>query len=624
MHGNKNKIKKFIVFLLVFAELAAAPALALAQLDVPTSNSALGTGGIVGTTENAVADSLLKVVITALDLCVGPFKIALDGQNKANNAFGGLELISGNANVVAIIQSKLVAVDGILTCRLTADSSIRNIPTPNVYIGQKKQRLEEVNNAEIQTYQKIKEDLNKQLNVAKQSFWKTLVWNVLIKTTKSITISLANKLMNNFKINDFSKYADAVATQVYDNQYIRANYSGSGSDQLIVRSMLNNPLAQREIQPAVLRAADAALGFIPNQVDTSASNQNFYAQMATVGSGSANPYLRQTVYANATQQIHSQALAQANAEIAQSNGLKTPRNCAGAIGQQQIIDKNWDAMNNQLANRQALLNDLTNYRNNMTNFTTEQAQQIDKDIAKAQADVSTAQTALDSVPDSAGGSPAIKICEAIVSPPMMINKGIDTAFKAIGDKMGVYDNNNLPFFMTFISDIASQISTNLIFGGQNSGTQLLNENANTIGVAAGLAAQAALSAQVSVSSGLKAQNKIGDQLVVSVKNLPKDGTVTFMVNGNNYENVQADQVKGYVITIDNNFIQGANALMAQVYDANENLVATINLGVVTIGTIKQAYNAGSNSPAVAGAFAAKPLSPIRGPIGISPRSGNQN
>ena len=110
------------------------------------------------------------------------------------------------------------------------------------------------------------------------------------------------------------------------------------------------------------------------------------------------------------------------------------------------------------------------------------------DIKKAQSDLTAAETAWSNLPyDVTGsnsgpgsntslgssltsgtnteGAAAIVMCEAISSPAVLVNQGIDSVINNIGHNLSQYNNSNLPSFLSTISSIASQIGSSLVLGG---------------------------------------------------------------------------------------------------------------------------------------------------------------
>src|SRR6185369_12574263 len=184
-------------------------------------------------------------------------------------------------------------------------------------------------------------------------------------------------------------YADSLATMSYDNQFIRQNFSDNQS-QLMARAFIENPLIRYKIQPAIFVAADTALGY--NPATLSVTDPNFYTQMAAAGNANANPYFKQAVYVGSADQARAQAVAAAEQQISQGVGYKAPVNCAGSLAQQQQVDARARALNNQMADRKALLDDLVNAKNLGKNVP-------DAEILKAQSDYNLAYNSWNTAPD---------------------------------------------------------------------------------------------------------------------------------------------------------------------------------------------------------------------------------
>jgi hypothetical protein len=171
------------------------------------------------------------------------------------------------------------------------------------------------------------------------------------------------------------------------------------------------------------------------------------------------------------------SLSSAQNEILLGSGLKAPRNCSGNVNEQKAIDQKWAQTNDQLKNRLDLYNDLKNaYATQYSKLSLSEQKKLSDDLKKAENDYITASRQLKAMPTSYK-SPVLKICEAIASPAELVNKGIDKSFNAFSKSLSDYNDNNLPFFMTWVSDIGSNIANNLIFGG-NLKASLLAESSN--------------------------------------------------------------------------------------------------------------------------------------------------
>jgi hypothetical protein len=284
------------------------------------------------------------------------------------------------------------------------------------------------------------------------------------------------------------QYADAVASQVYTTQLIR-DRAVDGQEQLILRSILTNPALRQQFNSAIYqRAADALEynGQVFSARTMSANDPDFYLKLSQFGSPSANvPYL-QTAYENRANELKNIGLVSANNEVLLGSGLKAPRTCQGNVATQQGIDQQWAQVNDEYQNRQKLLGDLEEaYRIHYVFGTASSAElrKLEADIARAKTDYETSARRLINMPKSftkgEKGRPnaVLEICKAIASPAEMVNKGIDEAFKAFSKGLGDYNDNNLPFYMNWVSDIGASIASNLIFGGDVKST-ILEESGN--------------------------------------------------------------------------------------------------------------------------------------------------
>jgi hypothetical protein len=622
MANNKIKI---LISIIIAGQLAAFPFLAAAQLvSVPTADVNNGnlTGQAAGIAANGVATAALITAANLNQSCAAVEQAFFATQATTQvTGLGGLSLISGGAAMDKQLQVQIAEIDGtplpilaptpsviqgLIPCRQQALGLVNALTPANVYIANQKQTLYNTITASIANLKAREQSLKNQDILAQQGFWKTLVYNILIKTTQSVATRLVTQLVSNYKIQDFDKYAGALATQVYDNEYIADNTSGSATDQLILRSMLTNPLAQSTIQSAIYQRSSTNLGFTPSTVNISASNPNFYTQMATIAAPPNDPFVTQAIMADQAQQAHAQALNTANQQIAQSNGLKTPMNCAGTLQQQQQIDSSFKAANDQVQNRQALYNSLASNPNSKP-----------ADIAQAQSDLNAAIKNLQNVPNNsmdAAGNAAIDICQGIVSPPSLINKGINDALGAFDQSLATYNNNNLPSFITGITTVATQLANNLIFGGNQSNANILSETAGVVGSGAALATNiVASNAQAQQNNGLTVTSQRTDD-----GSNKSQATYTIQWDATGVNGAQGTAITGPGLPantsglITTNLSNAMNVTVGATGSYNYTITAygaskANVLASVTI-TISPALN-----PAVAGAYVARPLQPIRGP-----------
>lgn len=463
-----NKLVKIIASLLIFGQLAGWPVLAFAQVPGVGALNPIPVNDGGNVAQNAAYEAAMAVPRGAYQVCLETVNAADIADTGAQLGFSGLSLIGGDAALLTRLGAKISAYQAFITCANLKLAIMQGVPAGNVFTANKKQELISQVNAAIITYKTKLEQTQARYNNANQGFWKTLVFNILIKTSKAVANALVTKLVNNYKIRDYKQYADSLATLTYDNQFIRQNFPDA-QGQLMARAILENPSFRYQVPPGIFVAADAALGFDPKGVNP--NDPFFYAKMASVGSSQANPYYQHSVMVGGVDQAKANSLAYAQGNILQSQGLKAPVNCAGTLAQQQAIDGQTKALSDKLADREALLNSF------------EQAQSLNQPInqaayQKAKADYQAALTSWNNSPDALGkNNAAIIMCEAIVAPSTLIDKGINEAFKSVGSKLGQYDSNNLPGFINIIGDVASQIGSSLIFGGVSGakGALLINE-----------------------------------------------------------------------------------------------------------------------------------------------------
>jgi len=639
-----NRFKKLFVALLIFVQLGFfLPAPVFAQLVscgltlvTPCFMSDPNNGNLpapLAVPANTTFDTALAGIVAQNATCATAEQIYFSTDGALKLGMSGLAVIGGSSVQLAQLKLNIAKIEDVfIPCRIDALALLTPLPAPTAIAANKKQTLHDQIGKAIDSLNARDEALQAQEANAEQGFWKTLMITVLTKTSKAVADALVNKLVSNYKITNFKQYVDSVATLMYDNQFLRDNFP-SAQGQLMARAILENPELRYKVQPGIFTAADQALAFNPKAFDT--NDPNFYTNMANAGNSIANPYFQNTVYVGGVDQARANSLAYAQGHIAQGNGYKTPVNCVGSLSQQKSIDLQSKAASDELDNRQALLTSL------------QQAQSLgktvsDSDLKKAQADYDAALKKWNNVPFAAAGSNsvgganggnstegtmAINICEAIVAPANLVNKGIDQAFNAIGINMAQYNNNNLPSYISLIGDVASQIGTSFIFGGLGgaknaalinegrvvngavaAGTQLLYNNASE-NLAKGVDLRFDLNSGVPNSYTLS-WSIISDKL----------STASFVtVSGDGVSSTKIDpNTKGVV---PNKF--GINASLAitttrggdyvlTVFDANGRAL-TAATTTLTLTNTQQAINYDPNSPQVAGAFTATPAIQTRGP-----------
>lgn len=493
----RAKINKIIAVAILITQFAFWPLEVFAVVSTaPGAVNAISTndtGSLIANTTFDAAFSPIKANYLACNASIKTFEAA---DNAAQLGFSFGTLIGGNGALVAQLTKQVAAYNIYLNppCLTSSIVNLDLLTAPNVYTSGLKQQLLTQMKADAQIYQDKLKTAHARLNIASQDVWKALMVTVLMNTTKVVANQLVNKLVNSYKVANAKKYVDSVATLMYDNQFIADNFPDN-QGQMMARAILENPLLRNQIQPGIFAAADNALNYNGasfNPVNLQYSDPDFYAKMALVGTAQASPYYLQSVYVANLDAARSKSQSAAQQLVSQGNGYKAPVSCSGSLAQQAQIDSQTKAASNVLANRKKLLTDLENAKTSGLNVS-------DIDIKKAKADFDFALNSWNRLPytvtgqnssgNSVQGRAAIKLCEAVSSPAVLVNQGIDAVFKSLN--LGNYNNNNLPGFLGAISGMATQIGSNLVLGGITGNSaykinedQLINQ---AVGLASGIA-----------------------------------------------------------------------------------------------------------------------------------------
>jgi len=613
------KLKKYLTSLLV-GLLLLQPVLVFAQLgEVPISHPGLGQGGILGSAASVASKAALVTATAANEACQKA-EVAFNTANTIKGiAYGGLSLIGGNKTEVADLEIYKKAVDGFIKCREAVKTSLLAAATINLYDGQTKQRLNDDISIALRNLEKRRDDIETQAKIAKRGLWKGILAALLLKTTKVVSQRLVNSLTSKYKVNDVMQYADAVASNVYTAQLIN-DRAVDNEEQLILRSMISNPLLRTKVDNVIYQKAADALelnGQVFSARTTSADDPDFYLKMLKYGDANSHVPFLKTAYDNRATEIQTAGLSSAQNEILLGSGLKAPRTCEGNVNEQKQIDQKWAQANDKLGNRAALYEDLKNaYNTSYAQLSENEKKRLAADLKKAEADYLKAASELKAMPTSYQTT-VLKICKAIASPAELVNKGIDKAFGKFADTLGDYNDNNLPFFMGWISDIGSAIGSNLIFGGDLKSTILAESGNLTSAINLGLSFVDAGAAKknlengidFNVSKGSGADEYILDWNAFDVKN---GDFVT--IKGDGISDVQRDPITGQVLTQGSSNLPVLNRLelsgsktiitkvggtyVLRVYDVNEKPLSNIGSISFTPQSLQDTPNNTAKPPTV--------------------------
>ncbi len=450
-----------------------------------------GTG--IGTLDNAACKAA-NALITSLreglgTVCVQALdKLSTGGVNSFLSSLGSssFSIIGGSEAEATLNSAQSKALTTAYECA-SGYVSILNSPATAAKISNLKESQDVARDE--QNFTSIRDALGQRvdaMNARASASWKDVLKAIMVKTilklNQNLTTSVVNKLVQNYKISDYSKYGDALATQVYSMKYINDHFSGDGETQMMIRSVLQSdklPDKLKTVQAIAQTQAQTYLGKSCNVTSDAAGEQdlNSYIKcLAAYGSSGANPEFRvQTALDNA-QAAKQAGQTNAAAEISQSNGFVPPRNCSGSITLQKQIDDQFDKATNDKLIAESAASKL------------EQALKLGKttqdQLDKANQAKSQAEANYDALKKQTN-NPIIDICESIASPAQFVSSTIGDFLKQHLDQSSNLKSDNLPFYANFLSDMATNFLTNILTGGK-SNTQLLKEE-GALGISAATA-----------------------------------------------------------------------------------------------------------------------------------------
>ncbi len=467
------RFKKAIGALIIVSFLAPSTALAVIPampvVDVGPQNITAWAGTAASTAASAAELGLLNVAVGvpgAGGLALGAGKAAVDvackGVEKAEevastaDTFGNFALIAGSPAEAAKITAKITALVAVKTCREAELTALDKVPTLNLIVGNDLVRRQAILDAEIASLSTRIESLRARQSQSIKEVLKAVALKIVLNLSKNMTTSLVNKMIAKYRVGNFLQYSDAVSSVIYTSDYITKNFSDQ-QDQLIIRSMLQNGVVQGQVMPLVRAKADDALGFTPENLD--AADPNYYLKVAQVGSGQANPYFMQTVFEGASLTAKGQGNEMARQEISQGQGFIPVRDCNGSVTQQAFIDSENVRLSSENNQARQVLEKL------------KKAEQLnpgsvsEADIQTAAKAVEDSKVAMQALPKT--NQPIVQLCENIINPAGFMADSVDTYLsKHLLGEAGNVKADNIPFWATFLSDVATNFVTNIFEGGK--------------------------------------------------------------------------------------------------------------------------------------------------------------
>lgn len=476
--------------------------------------TALVTGILTATTSSAVVSGIPGIGATTVNLAragIGAPCLALltsletaDSLDSYLDATSSatLNVIGGSPFEFTTVNAKLAKATAAKSCVDTYVEALSAIPGTTFEISNEVSREQDKYTKISNSLREQIQSLSEQQNASAKDIMKAFMVKLVLNLNKNLTTKVVNELMNEYKIQDYLAYGDALATQVYAMKYINQNFEGDARTQMMMRSLIQSEKTPQKARVAAAFANQQAREYVAAQCGTvgqlDATDASSLNCLASYGNEQASPMFKYLNALDTSSKIKAEAQKTAQAEISQSEGYAPPRNCGGSLSQQAQIDSQVDSA---VSERDAALAVLVRMTDALAAGQTNEAE-----FAKAQAAYEAAEQKLANLPSEVD-SPVIDICEAIDSPAKFVSGSIQDYLKQHFDQGSSLQTDNLPFYANFLADLTGNFLTNLLTGGK-SGSKVLKEGGvQALGL--GIASVPAIIG----NSGSGAGQEFGDQWV---------------------------------------------------------------------------------------------------------------
>ncbi len=415
--------------------------------------------------------------------CVDVSKFAAI-QDKLKKATNALSLIGDNSGLVVQLKAQDEEVQNQALCRETflkvLDNTFPQPPSSSLFTVNNEQsqtykteklRVTNQLQSQIDTLNQIHTQLAEQIRIASRSVWKAIFVKVLLNLADTKSQRLVNSMLAKFKVNKTLGYVNALASQVYAIDAIRDG-GYSNSDQLILYSMLKNPLFQQyggsNINPVFTAKAEQ---FLTSDKTTGLSylDPQYYQKLNDNGSCEGSPFCQSLIYDEKLNNIKQTSTQTAVNETNLGGGIKTPYDCSKSLQTDQAkVDAGYAAAVKEADDRKKLANSIP---------------RDDPNYAQAQQDYVTAKDAVNNY-NKKYSDPVALVCKAAITPAKFVGDSITQLIGSHIKNITDYNNNNLPYYQTAIAGILTSLVDKYLFGGSNVNNQTLINEAAGIGLSA--------------------------------------------------------------------------------------------------------------------------------------------
>jgi hypothetical protein len=369
------------------------------------------------------------------------------------NTLGGLALITNNTSLMHELTAKITLIQSQITCRVAMQTALNNLDPGSIYFKQDKQSMLASLDTELKRLRDQQAALLVQLRLASAGFWQAVLLSLLKRAGDAMGQALVRKLNHQAASTRFGTDTINLANLAYTGLQL-AQATGDKAQQMQIRSLLTNPIISASgIGASAIAQAISFAGDCDRSINV--GSNSFYQDMYKCGAMPANPLYNQLAAQDKASFVSTTAKANAASELALGNGYKAGQLCdGGVVQQQQIMDQKYLQAQQKFNDRQTLYQTLQSSGASAA------------DVNQALSDMMQASKDLAKLPD-AFGDPAKVACTAIVTPAAMIGDVISHTLNGAVGNLSTFDSHNLPFAVTFMSDMLFNITNKYLFGQDN-------------------------------------------------------------------------------------------------------------------------------------------------------------
>jgi hypothetical protein len=345
------------------------------------------------------------------------------------------------------------------------NSQAQNLEANRTLIASKKQTL---------TLQLV--DYEKQKKQSFQDIFEAIAFNLGQAAVNEAAVKGVNSLVDNLKIGDYGRYADALATQVFNIQEIKKNSRGDQEKELIAASLYRATITgdASNLNTATALASQKAKQYNVDPDNLDWSDPSYWNKVSVAGDERTWPQYHILNGQDTVNKSVASAHELAHAEMATSEGFKSMRNCTDITSQQQQIDADLAAASTKMQEAELTLA-IAQERSDATV------------LAQARQAYVAAQTEYKAAQAKSNGGFAVA-CGAITKPAQLISQ---TATKWLGtlfDQNSTYNSANPTLLGSLISKFSKRLFDDILDGNNRNGSVLndVGDSLIPVGVNAGL------------------------------------------------------------------------------------------------------------------------------------------